>query len=66
MPTFMIPKLLTRIVGYILPGIPTIMSKTHMVSKYDCRKYFTSDELNYSDRLLPGTYRVVLNALDET
>ena len=66
LPNLLIPKLLTRIVGYFIPDLKTISSRYDMVTKYDCTRHIVSDKHNYLGRLMPGTYRVALSAGDIT
>jgi len=44
----------------------TIKSQYININRYCCRRLFKEDRHNYLEGLIPGTFRVVISALDET
>jgi hypothetical protein len=58
-------KQLGKAIGYLFPTLQFIEPKFTDGNKYKMDKHIRADERNYTGKVVPGSVRTVLNAMDE-
>jgi hypothetical protein len=58
-------KKLGKAIGYLFPTLELIDPKFIDGNKYFMEKQIKADERNYTGKVIPGTIRTVLNAMEE-
>lgn len=57
-------KKLGKAIGYLFPTLELVDPKFTDGNKYNMEKHIKADERNYTGKVIPGTIRTVLNAIE--
>ncbi len=57
-------KKVGKAIGYLFPTLQLVSPKFSDGTKYNTEKFILADERNYTGKVIPGTIRTVLNAME--
>jgi hypothetical protein len=60
-----IMKKLGKAIGYLFPTMQLVTPKFTDGNRYKMEQHIIADERNYTGKIIPGTIRTVLNAMEE-
>ena len=58
-------KKVAKCIGYLFPTMSTVEQSYGTGTKYDLTEIIKSDPHNYTGKVIPGTVRTILNAMEE-